>query len=235
MNGLKKQHTTQISRGFTLIELLTVIAIIGILAAILIPVVGRARNSALGAQCQNNLRQIGVAVHSYLSDNDDRMPGPTWVFIDGFYPTGKLVRDLGPYLDAPPVPASAQPVWMEVFGCPAYMRTYGDDMLIQGETRPRPYRMNDSQRDPVMGMLLWPFGREYTGNQDNLPTKTLHQLTKYYPPTQIWLITDSDGRDYEGLPGQMDNPRHGSSRNYLFLDGHVEALSAHDHRHGDGW
>ena len=76
--------------AFTLIELLVVIAIIAILAAILLPVLARSKQTALKAQCINNFKQLQICYRMYVDDNNDFLPlnflngvGSSWISYNG--------------------------------------------------------------------------------------------------------------------------------------------------------
>jgi prepilin-type N-terminal cleavage/methylation domain-containing protein/prepilin-type processing-associated H-X9-DG protein len=102
--------------AFTLIELLVVMAIISLLAAILFPVFGRARENARRASCQNNLRQIGMGVMQYTQDWDERLPYNAWdpphggvnYYMDPSHTKASTPRGIQPYLKS-----------IQVFVCPS--------------------------------------------------------------------------------------------------------------------
>ena len=73
-NDMKTSLRHPSSKAFTLIELLVVIAIIAILAAMLLPALGRAKLKAQAVQCMNNSRQLMLAHRFYVEDNSDKVP-----------------------------------------------------------------------------------------------------------------------------------------------------------------
>jgi prepilin-type N-terminal cleavage/methylation domain-containing protein len=95
------------SPGFTLIELLVVIAIIAILAAILFPVFGRARENARRTSCQSNLKQLGLAFIQYTQDFDERLPVGNWTESSPYFGTG-WGANIMPYVKG-----------AQIFACPS--------------------------------------------------------------------------------------------------------------------
>ena len=106
------------SRGFTLVELLVVITIIGILIALLLPAVQAAREAARRAQCTNNLKQIGLALHMHLEAKQSFPDGHYWPSTGSSNKAqeSSWITYLLPYVEQTALYETID--WNLAFGCP---------------------------------------------------------------------------------------------------------------------
>lgn len=129
--------------GFTLIELLVVIAIIAVLIALLLPAVQQAREAARRTQCKNNLKQLGIALHSYHDTYRTLPPGA----IQNFSTTGlneaTWVTMILPYIDQAPLYAMAN--FSSTFGSP------GVNSLVMGQFLPAMLCPSDNDVGVALG------------------------------------------------------------------------------------
>lgn len=213
-------------RAFTLIELLTVISIIGILAAILIPTIQTALTRARLATCTANLHSIGAAFQVYTQDNHGYLPAPE----QGG--TGALANPLGgtwqlelvTYLEGQIQSSQGSATvlkWPDALTDPEYL-------AIQGGVLPSPL---DPSSPHGFGMMTEPYLAATPSNPTDNDTSRLLWSTLPNPGLNI-LAGCSDDVTFEPTKIFQGNPppaaRYGGEAAYLYLDGSVRTLDSTD-------
>jgi len=217
------------SSGFTLTELLVVILIIAVLAATAFTITRQVLAKARQAGCVAIMRQVGIATGAYISDNNDRMPGPIGANGQLPYHTGRsdttasgktLFSQLGPYLGLED--KSELTGLPDSLVCPAFRKrfpgwnadgtgTLGGNLGAPGGSG-RVFFMN---QDLVLSgkRVFGPQDDSQAANQpDTMKYSVVSEGTPRAPVSKIVMLMD------------FEPTIHGESRNYLFLDFHVETL-----------
>ncbi len=215
--------------AFTLIELLVVISIIAILAAILFPVFGRARENARRSSCASNLKQIGLGLTQYLQDYDERMPNSAFgsAASDTNLSNYKWMDAIFPYVKSEQLfvcPSDSNAKYVFQANAPAAgthdYGSYGQNgayrLAGDAQTPPRSAAYGVS-----LAQIASPAGTVWATDTDNRE-ETNGSFGFSWDNAASNPVISTNTRGQKRLDKIVE--RHLESSNVLFCDGHVKAL-----------
>ena len=208
MKLVKYSPSSAHKQAFTLVELLAVIAIIGVLAAVLIPAIGAVRAKANQAECVQNLRTWHTALTLYAQEHKGQIPWKSWASV------GAGANYYSPYMGAKKhVGSDGTAIDSQRFfrSCPA-ASGFGSGAVDYLFTRPSPTpnqqftRINLAENPAKLLLMMDAHG---TGLSNAASNPSI--LDSHVKPTCLGT---------ENTP-----PRHSGNANALFADGHVESYT----------
>ncbi len=196
--------------GFTLVEILVVIAILGLLSALLFAAFARVREKGRSASCQSNLRQIALAMQQYVGDNDGTFPA-MWFVTDKDTPKAKMFEwkeVIMPYAKSD-----------AIFRCPSSnVESPNDHVGYNYNWLDLNKIVWSPNRDPKKNQIVG----QHEANFDALADVVLNYdvMATKFDGSMV------DGREIESSCGPMPaSDLHSGGANFAYGDGHVKWLS----------
>ena len=229
-------------KQFTLVELLVVIAIIAILAAMLMPAIGKAVDVAQAVSCTNNMKQLGTANMMFITDNDQKVCGAYYYRSKNANPDEVADTDKKYYFyDVLYKYINDQ----RVYECPVRtnVRNSRDDSHVPSDLRGNINVSYGCNVDTVSSMMLKKSGAyaEFykTSSDTSAPKRFINRLSDYVKPTMAVraieakfegnedpYFVNSSSSNIKNFIGS--NLPHNGTYNLVFMDGHVEAFQSNE-------